>query len=240
MGRVPDGGRCAKQIRVRVIDARNRCFGGPRAFRVQKRKRSPTGVTVLVAHSTTHDNAAGHHHAGSPVRLPGGQRACGVSHVADYDRVGRNASNRSDAVARSLRNVTHCSIEAGGGAGRGRARQTGPMMTSTRPSHGPLTRWWLAFVKHRLNPLTLRMARAGRGPFSLVGGGTALRRGRSYRIVAVEEMCAERGRRAFARRHGSSSPCCAGASSGSCPSTPSTASRMARADVPREARLSAP
>jgi hypothetical protein len=32
----------------------------------------------------------------------------------------------------------------------------------------PLKRWWLAFIQRRLNPLTLDMARAGRGPFSLV------------------------------------------------------------------------
>ncbi len=37
---------------------------------------------VSATHSTTHDDAAGHHHAGSPVRLQGGQRACVVSHVA--------------------------------------------------------------------------------------------------------------------------------------------------------------
>jgi hypothetical protein len=31
-----------------------------------------------------------------------------------------------------------------------------------------LTRWWLSVIQRRLNPLTLDMARAGRGPFSLV------------------------------------------------------------------------
>jgi hypothetical protein len=39
--------------------------------------------------------------------------------------------------------------------------------TPARPP-GPVTRWWLGFSKRRLNPLTLRMARTGRGPFSLV------------------------------------------------------------------------
>ena len=37
---------------------------------------------LSATHSTTHDDAAGHHHAGSPVRLQGGQRARVVSHDA--------------------------------------------------------------------------------------------------------------------------------------------------------------
>ena len=53
------------------------------------------------AHSTTHDNAAGHHAAGSPVRLPGGQRACVVRHAPDYDGLRRIASNRTDATPAS-------------------------------------------------------------------------------------------------------------------------------------------
>ena len=64
---------------------------------IQKRRANPAGVTVSATHSTTHDDATGHHHAGSPVRLPGGQRACVVSHEADYDGLRRNASNRTDA-----------------------------------------------------------------------------------------------------------------------------------------------
>ena len=63
-------------------------------------RTSPAEVTVLVAHSTTHDNAAGHE-AGSPVRLPGGQSVRVVSHEADYDRMRRHASNRTDARGRA-------------------------------------------------------------------------------------------------------------------------------------------
>ncbi|WP_019181340.1 hypothetical protein [Microbacterium yannicii] len=33
---------------------------------------------------------------------------------------------------------------------------------------GAFKRWWLSFIQRRLNPLTLRMAHSGRGPFSLV------------------------------------------------------------------------
>ena len=33
---------------------------------------------------------------------------------------------------------------------------------------GPIKRAWLWTIKHTLNPLTLRMARQGFGPFSLV------------------------------------------------------------------------
>lgn len=33
---------------------------------------------------------------------------------------------------------------------------------------GALKRGWLSFIKHTLNPLTLSLARSGRGPFSLV------------------------------------------------------------------------
>lgn len=36
------------------------------------------------------------------------------------------------------------------------------------PQQSALTRWWLSIIQRRLNPLTLDMARAGRGPFSLV------------------------------------------------------------------------
>ena len=36
------------------------------------------------------------------------------------------------------------------------------------PQQSALTRWWLSVIQRRLNPLTLDMARAGRGPFSLV------------------------------------------------------------------------
>lgn len=44
-------------------------------------------VSVSATHSATHDsNTAGHNHGGSPVRLHGGQRACVVSHVRQYDR----------------------------------------------------------------------------------------------------------------------------------------------------------
>lgn len=35
-------------------------------------------------------------------------------------------------------------------------------------AQGPIKRWWLGFIHRRLNPATLAMARAGRGPFSLV------------------------------------------------------------------------
>lgn len=33
---------------------------------------------------------------------------------------------------------------------------------------GPLKRWWLDLIQRRLNPWTLDLARAGRGPFSIV------------------------------------------------------------------------
>jgi len=36
------------------------------------------------------------------------------------------------------------------------------------PQQGRLRRWWLAVIQRRLNPLTLDLARAGRGPFSLI------------------------------------------------------------------------
>lgn len=42
------------------------------------------------------------------------------------------------------------------------------MMTPPRTSYGPIKRWWLDFIQRRLNPLALRMARSGRGPFSLI------------------------------------------------------------------------
>lgn len=92
-------------IRMHVIDVTSRMLGDQRG--VQKHRADPTGVTVFsdavvsATHSTTHDDAAGHHHAGSPVRLQGGQRARVVSHVADYDGLRRNASNRTDAGSRA-------------------------------------------------------------------------------------------------------------------------------------------
>lgn len=36
------------------------------------------------------------------------------------------------------------------------------------PGSGRVTRWWLDLIQRRLNPLTLDLARQGRGPFSLV------------------------------------------------------------------------
>ena len=57
------------------------------------RRTSPAEVSS--ATHSTHVDAAGHHHAGSPVRLPGGQRTCVDSHAADYDRTFPRASNRS-------------------------------------------------------------------------------------------------------------------------------------------------
>jgi hypothetical protein len=72
-------------IRMRVIDAVVRM---PGILRGVQKLRGSAGVTVFsdaevsATHSTTHDDAAGHHHAGSPVRLQGGQRACVVSHDA--------------------------------------------------------------------------------------------------------------------------------------------------------------
>ena len=42
------------------------------------------------------------------------------------------------------------------------------MATSSTRTHGPIKRWWLGFIQRRLNPFTLQMARAGRGPFSIV------------------------------------------------------------------------
>jgi len=44
-------------------------------------------------HSATRSNAAGHHHASSPVRLPGGQRTCVDRHGSDYDDTHRNCQN---------------------------------------------------------------------------------------------------------------------------------------------------
>ena len=35
-------------------------------------------------------------------------------------------------------------------------------------AQGRMKRWWLGVIQRRLNPTTLAMARAGRGPFSLV------------------------------------------------------------------------
>jgi len=35
-------------------------------------------------------------------------------------------------------------------------------------THGRIKRWWLGVIQRRLNPMTLAMARSGRGPFSLV------------------------------------------------------------------------
>jgi len=68
-------------IRMCVIDATSRVLGGFCAA-FQKLRANPAGVTVSATHSTTHDDAAGHHHAGSPVRLQGGQRSHVVSHDA--------------------------------------------------------------------------------------------------------------------------------------------------------------
>ena len=105
-----------------VIDATSRVLGGFCAA-FQKRRANPAGVTVSATHSTTHDDAAGHHHAGSPVRLQGGQRACVVSHEADYDGVRRNASNRTDAEPRS---VTECYTLLNPRRGRPDARPAAP------------------------------------------------------------------------------------------------------------------
>jgi hypothetical protein len=41
-------------------------------------------------------------------------------------------------------------------------------MATSAQAHGPLKRRWLGFIQRRLNPLALRMARAGRGPFSII------------------------------------------------------------------------
>ncbi len=101
---------------MRVIDAADRCFGGTRCDRVQKRLEGPAGVTVLVAHSTAHDSAAGHHRASSPVRLPGGQRACVVSHVADYDGIA-SQSVKSRGLPHPFRDEM-CHIAQSGHAGR--------------------------------------------------------------------------------------------------------------------------
>ena len=68
-------------IRVCVIDATSRMLGGFCAA-FQTLRANPAGVTVSATHSTARDDAAGHHHAGSPVRLQGGQRARVVSHDA--------------------------------------------------------------------------------------------------------------------------------------------------------------
>jgi hypothetical protein len=64
-----------------VIDATSRMLGGFCAA-FQKLRANPAGVTVSATHSTAQSDAAGHHHAGSPVRLQGGQRARVVSHDA--------------------------------------------------------------------------------------------------------------------------------------------------------------
>ena len=90
------------------------------------------------------------------------------------------------------------------------------------PQHGRLRRWWLSVIQRRLNPLTLDLARAGRGPFSLIRH-VGRKSGRTfetpviladaedglvaeltygpgvnwYRIVGVEPYPADRGRRAF-------------------------------------------
>lgn len=42
------------------------------------------------------------------------------------------------------------------------------MTSGSSTRHGGLRRWWLDLIQRRLNPLTLRLAREGRGPFSLV------------------------------------------------------------------------
>ena len=42
------------------------------------------------------------------------------------------------------------------------------MAESSARRPGPLKRWWLGVIQRRLNPWTLDLARAGKGPFSLV------------------------------------------------------------------------
>lgn len=42
------------------------------------------------------------------------------------------------------------------------------MVQQSAPPPGPVKRWWLGLIQRRLNPWTLDLARAGRGPFSLV------------------------------------------------------------------------
>ena len=70
-----------------------RSLGGLRDV-VYRYDGRPDGITVSAAHSATHDSTLRHHDAGSSVRLQGGQSACEVSHVADYDESRRNVSNR--------------------------------------------------------------------------------------------------------------------------------------------------
>lgn len=89
---MPNVGREAKQPDARDRRAPAALRGLGNMTRVTASSES-SRFTVLVAHSTTSSTAAGHHHAGSSVRLPGGQYACVVSHVADYDAVRRHTSN---------------------------------------------------------------------------------------------------------------------------------------------------
>jgi len=86
--------------------------------RSERRPSSPAGVTESATHSTTHDSATGNHHAGSPVRLQGGQRACVVSHAPDYDRTCRYASNREGRRRSARMYVADRSVpqRQGGGA----------------------------------------------------------------------------------------------------------------------------
>ena len=42
------------------------------------------------------------------------------------------------------------------------------MSSRSAKGSGPLKRWWLGLIQRRLNPLTLDLARSGRGPFSLI------------------------------------------------------------------------
>lgn len=80
-----------------------------RVLDVHERSGIPAEVTVSATHST-HVDASRHHHAGSPVRLPGGQRTRVDSHAADYVRpclssqiaAGR-ASGRTLSCVRELR-----------------------------------------------------------------------------------------------------------------------------------------
>lgn len=50
-------------------------------------QKSRARATGLAAHSATHANATGHHHAGRPVRLHGGHRNYVGSHRGDYDEM---------------------------------------------------------------------------------------------------------------------------------------------------------
>src|SRR3546814_2091009 len=96
--------RPGRGIRVRVIDALSGALGDD-VLGVQKREQASGGVTESATHSTRR-NAAGHHHAGSHVRLPGGQRTHVVSHGPDYVGMRRGASNVTLGTPRLFRSVT--------------------------------------------------------------------------------------------------------------------------------------